>query len=628
MKKMILLLLVLLVIPTVSAYNVTITDILADTYIQHRLPTTNSGTENTIETGIQTSEIIYGLYTWNISKLQDRNITNAIFHYFVGFNQYNEINMTLYKIEKSWDEGNVTWLTFPCFNGSSYGWNTTACNLTPYAYEEDNLSGVTNPERYILINITNLLRSYESSNQNVSFFINITGQAPAVNERIWTGSKESSNISKIPYITIQVVGILNITAKEIGNASLSNFSLYVNNVFEGATTSGYYEIVKDAGKYNITVTSVGYQNQTQELTINMSNNAYEFELNKGNSFLFTFRDEETDALVNNVELDIISDSFSNNYTTANGTIYVTKLSADYYIFRYSSAGYNEGFYYSSLINPSSTNITLYFLTNTSASVVTATVYDERRELVEGAYINVLRYDLASNSYILREVVRTNNEGIAKMNLQLNTEYYKFIIEYPLGTVKKSIEPSYIYSTSITFQINLGTGINEDFYSVMDVSGDVDFNNASKYFRFTYLDHNSAITQACLFLYKYQGSLETLFNSTCSPATSGMLVLYAPPLNNTYRADGYVYFGDEGYIIDSESHDYGQKGLGGIDGLFWTVVVMFIFACIGYWNLTVAVILTPLPLIFSSLLKIIDMNIGLTIGIEVLAIIVAVWLSKR
>ncbi len=104
-----------------------------------------------------------------------------------------------------------------------------------------------------------------------------------------------------------------------------------------------------------------------------------------------------------------------------------------YNIRYSAPGYETRTYYFTLINRTHTNLTLYLLKNTSATTVTATVYDEFDQEIESAFIKILRYDQPSNSYRIQEIVETNTQGQATFSAVLNDEYYKFIIEYPFGT---------------------------------------------------------------------------------------------------------------------------------------------------------------------------------------------------
>ena len=423
---------------------------------------------------------------------------------------------------------------------------------------------------------------------------------------------------------------LNITAFTMGGGSISNFSIYVNGTLDGSTTTGYYYLDNLTFEdYNITIDNSGYELKSEVVTINLTYQEFNMSFYTTNSINFIFRDEETKALINNVSFELISDVFANNYSTTNGTDYLDLLSPIEYSIRYVSDGYLERFYYFNLQNRTHTNLTLYLVSNSTAQEVTGNVYDEGNHLIEDAYIKVLRFDLTTNAYLVQEIMKTNFEGQTMLHLILNDEFYKFIIEYPLGTIVKETSPTYIYATNLNFQIQLGEDIASNFYNSQDVSYSLIFNNNTNNFRFTYSDANNIVSQGCLKVYRITSFKESLYNSTCvSSATSTILINVANITGATYRADAFVYFGEDEYYLISEYKSFDTANIGGNFGVFLIIILMILFVFVARWSKPVALILTPLPLFFGSILNIIDLSIGITLPLEIVCVIVAIWVSKR
>jgi hypothetical protein len=81
----------------------------------------------------------------------------------------------------------------------------------------------------------------------------------------------------------------------------------------------YVDTIK-GNSYNLTVDAQGYEitDYVKNAVVNYNNHT--FSLYTTNSFNISFYDEVSLTLMNgkNISLEIISDSFANNYTTENG----------------------------------------------------------------------------------------------------------------------------------------------------------------------------------------------------------------------------------------------------------------------------------------------------------------------
>jgi len=426
---------------------------------------------------------------------------------------------------------------------------------------------------------------------------------------------------------------------KVGNTTINNinFSFYNLNTSEteilSNTTNGNITTLLSWNQtYKVTIDPAGYEikyviiNTSNENDFTLNNIIYFYTMN---SFDFEFRDEITKSLLNdrNITIELISDVFSNNYTTSNGTLFVDLLTPSLYNIRYSSNNYNERFYYAYLTDRTYNNLSLYLL-STGANV-TATVLDNNNRPLEDAYIKVLRYDLATNSYLIREIGKTNFEGETKLNLQLNAEFYKFIIEYPFGTVEKVTSPTYIYETTLTFQITLGEAVGEDFFNSQGVNYALTFNNNTNNMRFTYSDSGSSVSQGCLEIYRNKLKESVLYNTTCVSDSSASIILgITNTTGGTFEAKGFVYLGSTKYYLTSLSHTFDESRFAGNLGMLLIIFLTIVFAFIGAWSLSVALILTPLPLFFGIIMNLIDFSIQIAIGLEIVCIIVAIVISRK
>jgi hypothetical protein len=213
---------------------------------------------------------------------------------------------------------------------------------------------------------------------------------------------------------------------------------------------------------------------------------------------------------------------------------------------------------------------------------------------------------------------------------LDTVTYKFLIYYPLSTLKKITTPTYIYSTSINFQITTGEEILQDYYTEEGVYSNLSYLNDSYRFRYVYSDTSGVVTQGCLYVYK--GSNDTLYDSSCLESASG--TLYVTIVNQT----GVTYIGKSYVTIDGDNKPmnvlsvyFPDKSL--LSNMsYMALIVDFIltiaFAFTITFSMSLAVLLIPLPTLFLSLAGLLAVDPAVAIGIEIAALVVAIFLNNR
>ena len=445
------------------------------------------------------------------------------------------------------------------------------------------------------------------------------------------------------YITGVYSSILNISSYfAVNNASVSDFevtSINTNYSWENRTNAtgdwALVELVKGL-TYNITWAKNNYVNETVLLDITEPYQWHNFSVYTFNSVDFTFKDATNLTTLDwqTITLELISSVYANNYSTTNGSIYVDLLSPTSYAARYTGANYHEQFYYFNLVNFTANSITLYLDPNSTYSEVTVTVINEIGDPVENAYVKVLKYDINSNSYLLQEIVKTDFEGKNTVHIDLNNEFYKFIVEYPLDTQVKETSPSYITSTSITIPITIETPVATSFFSMYDIEYSLVYNNDTQNFRFSYTDNNAVVSQACLDIDTVSITGNTDYNSSCISSATGTILLHVAEVNGTtYEATAYVYINNKQYVLDKAQHTFYSADIAGKSGALIVVIMMMMFALMFYYSRVLALILTPIPLVLGSIIKLngaplIKIDSGITISILLISFIIAIIISKR
>ncbi len=513
---------------------------------------------------------------------------------------------------------NVTYLVNPSINAS----------VTGYVYQ--NIINFTCFD--IINNSINCTNPYYVDNGTQNITVSAPGYYDLVTEQTLTGLQNTTiNLSGF-YTTL-----LNITAVKYGGGAINNFTINttgISNYYNVSTSTltGLVQVGLINGTYTILIDAEGYAVDEINITIENISQAYEFTLFTTNSISFTFKDEVTKNLIDfeTIHIELISDLFASNYSTSNGTLYVDLLSPTLYSMRYWGTSYNQKFYYFDLQNRSHTNLTLYLSNSTTSENITVTIYDEVNNLLEDAYVKVLRYDIVSNSYLQQEIIKTNFEGIAKFRGYIGTEYYKFIVEYPYGSVKKETSPSYLYSNTLSIQIETGEGIAETFYNRNDVTYSLTFNSNTNNFRYTFTDVNNIISQGCLKIYELSGLEYISYSSTCiSGATGTILINVSNATGASYNAKAYVYWGSDEDFLYNLLHSFPEafednKAL----RLFLVSFLVIAFSFIAIWSLPLALFLAPLPLTITSIINLINFKLEYAIGLQIIGILLAVMIYKR
>ncbi len=501
------------------------------------------------------------------------NATNYYNHTYTGINITSSLNVSMYQSE-----------------------------ITFLAYEKvtNNLLSGANFTTSYLRNTTHYMKSGTYS---------VTASKSGYYDKTasYTASALTTTTANISYMSS---AILNLTVRHaITNALVTTYTAqlnYTGNSFSEnqSTTNGSAYIYSITGDHVITVDAAGYAITSVNATFVSGVNNITAYIYTTESVWFKIYNEENESLLYqpNTTVELIGSYASYNVTTSNNaSIYLDLITPDAYIVRYYATGFTPRFGYVEVTDRSTQNVSLYLAPAPSTTNITLTVREQDGSTIEDALVKVLKYDLDTNSYIVQNEVLTDYNGQAIVDVYFNSEYYKFIVEYPVGLVGLETSPAYIISTDITLVISSDV-VGANYRYIADAAGSVTYNTATYNFRFTWSDTYHVVQEACLYVFRLENNYTASFvGNNCSTASAGTILISIP--NSTqaeYYAVGQFEIADQFYEVDTAWADLRAVNNWGLLGLFiaigLTVTITFIFIKIGP---QAAVLSVPFGITFTN-----------------------------
>lgn len=354
----------------------------------------------------------------------------------------------------------------------------------------------------------------------------------------------------------------------------------------------------------------------------------------------TLYDELTNQVIDfqNITVEVSNpDTESQNLTTITGKANFTLTTPEQYRIRYFDTwnqSYRERNYWITLPDGSFTDLNLYMLNGSYSKVFSSDgeqiqVIDSLNNKLEGAIINVNKYFLSSNSFVTIERHKTNFEGISLAHLT-NDGFYRFTIEFPENTTVFSTESTQIFQEPLNFIVNLIEDPSGQFFESNGITYTLTFNNVSNRFVYVYNDPGLVATNHCLNLYRFSGSFEEFEEQSCSTSQSGTLFVNLNDGNFTYLGRAFATLSSTGNqtLIDTISTQLGFTDPFGQNGWYILLMLTGIVAFVGFWNLFVALMLLPIPLLFLSTASIIPMAVPVALSVALGIWVIAVIVGRR
>ena len=539
--------------------------------------------------------------TWNISNLLVQNIGNPT-------------NSTSYTYED------------PAMNVSFYWSNNTLI------YTKTNVSNATSVN-YTVVNLAAATYNWYATARSASKVANLTGLTFNV-----TGAASSvGNITIIlngpsnNSIVNTTSALLNVTIRNNDTSQLMNVTFLTGGSFPLSTTTDVTDF--ETATYNYTGLSDGSYDWYVRVQVGV-NYTYLYNLhftvfipssNDTAPVLFNFYNEITGDLLNTttVYLEYFNDNTSSTHSTTDGMINTSIESPASYFLRYYASGFNTRQYQLTLTGTGNQTVNLYLLNDTLGSNVTAYVYDQISQPVEGATIKVLKYDVFTNSYVLNQVVDTNFEGRNVIDVQTNSEYYRFIIVYN-GAVVLYTEPTYIFGNSILLRINTGANDLSSYFSQTGVAGNITYNSNTQTASFLYTDQDNIISTGCLQVYQVINGQRVYYNQSCANYSSAVITVPVPGNDSSYYLVGGVTKSGQEQTIQT----YVINGIEALPqqstnaGLWILIMLICVCAFIATFSIQLSVVMAGLAVLLCSVTGIVLISIPVATMVLLLCIAMA------
>lgn len=257
-----------------------------------------------------------------------------------------------------------------------------------------------------------------------------------------------------------------------------------------------------------------------------------------------------------------------------------------------SSDYSTKTYY--IYNATFNNVTQFvnLYSTTNSTQIAFEVTDENDDAIIGAYVQVAKYDLTTNSYTINSILKTDTDGKDYAEMLLFSTWYKFFV-YKDGVLLLETDPTKIITTSKKLRVILEGSSSGSYDALNSMTTSLTYNNVTKNFVYTFSNPTGLAKEFCLRVTRRVVASDVLVNNTCTTSTSGTLLVNigAVPIDGIYLAYGTVSGSPtiSSDLLEIDISDEAWKTYGK-DGIFMTFFIKVSFAMIGIWNPIVAIAL--------------------------------------
>lgn len=174
------------------------------------------------------------------------------------------------------------------------------------------------------------------------------------------------------------------------------------------------------------------------------------------------------------------------------------------------------------------NITLYLLENSYATTFILKVQDINQIAMPDTYIEIQRYNPATDSYNTVQIVKTDINGEALGFYETETVFYRHIIKSENGSILKTTNKSVIFGKTVPYTIIFTIGeVDAKAWAYLDeldgFSYSLDYNRTLKSVRYLYIDSNDDFSSARLLVtYNDPSSESVTVCNTSQEVESGLI----------------------------------------------------------------------------------------------------------
>lgn len=534
------------------------------------------------------------------------------------------------------------------YNGT---WNSTivylTCNQTLdnltissggsqviYLYANDSIGNqlIASSSFYPSVTLNSLTyseKTYETAKE--IFIANITYNNSAYNSV--TGNLNYNGIN----YSLSSIGTGNNVrfSKTIDIPALSSDTAVNNSfywIFDLTNATGTETFLSDIFNQTVDVIKFSLCNSTQVPFINFSTYSSE---NPFPSVLATFKSSWIIRLANSTGSKTVNASYEDISETNNTWSFCLEPEDREYTIssaiEYDGSDYAKNFYYLTDANYTNqtTNVSLYLLNDTKATLTVLEVVDKAYKGVSDVYVQIQFYDVGTDTFYTVANAKTDYAGEDLIYLNWYDSLYKFVLVKD-GQVVQSTSPYKISSTPQTFQINIG-GLDSPYQKFEDFEYDLYYNNITQNFVLTFVKPSGLVDSACLKVVKRNITDDYIVCETCETSSSATLYCnIAPYGNGTYIANFYATGSLK--VIDGIIEVVGYlnsiyEEIGNIDGTALAIIFSGIVVVTFAVSPMIGVLAMMGGMIASFALGFQPLEYGSFVGIVLIGFLV-IWILKR
>lgn len=238
-----------------------------------------------------------------------------------------------------------------------------------------------------------------------------------------------------------------------------------------------------------------------------------------------------------------------------------------------------------------------------------------------------RYDVVENSDIIREIADTNFEGEVQFQIEQNAELYSFVVEFG-GETRKITARTIIFGNTLTLPILITPIIGASFSNTFSIDHNLSFNTVTNTFNFIYNDQANLLSETCLRVRARTNITTSLFNESCSSASSGTISIIVLPTNGTtYIGQAFFGFSPTNSWVDQVIVSFAEANPITNIGVLMILILTIAFAFIWRWSQELSAIMTPLPIVMGAYMGLLLIPLWVANSLLLLGIITAIIISR-
>jgi len=506
------------------------------------------------------------------------NLTNATYYIWDSTGIFNNTEVVLIngssnstnRYIDNFTLGNYEWNVYACHGNATW----SNCSFAPNNYTFTVGASID----------TESFNNYTYETAAENFITNLTllaGTNFYDAELIYNGTTYPGTITDLGSAYYSIQRILDVP--RVLNASSLNFDWYWKLTYEKPDGSFIFQnlttYTQNAKNITIGNCSATLSNQTLNFTS-------WFEVNETMSEIYDF--------YGTFEYWIGTGTVRNNFSiTSMGGITqlvcLDRANATYYTdakIQYERTGYVKRSYY--LINATLTNtsqdVGLYLLDTGFSTSFIISVIDNAQRVIKDAYIYIQRYYPGSGLFHTIQLVRTDEEGSTVAQFEEETEDYKFIVQKE-GVILYQSEMQKIYckETPCTIQLQTDASAPEswnDFGNLPNLIWNLEFNEATDIWTYTYVDTSGTTSYGRLLVYTKDGINKNIICNKNDTSSAATITCNCSGQEGTVYAEVYLSRSPEIFVYMKSIVMSTIKGILGLAGLFWSMMIIMVAGFIG------------------------------------------------